>query len=249
VIDASVEAAAADPASGHWLVAGRLALREFRTGDVDDIVAMHRDSRVRAALVDDHPLDDPAVAGLLVERLQVLYRARPGHGIWHASVPAPAETGHGEADTMGNVSPARRFIGWFNLMPMTDHPGQVEIGSRLRPEAWGSQLAFEGCDALLRHAFDDPCRTQVWAVAHPVNRPALAVLSALGFMGRGLQRYEGRTGLHCVITRERWQAAAALPRRQRWRAGLAVLAAMSAGDDVVATDTEGTASPTREAVA
>jgi len=239
---------AAEPAIAAptpWLVARRLALREFHAGDVDDIVAMHRDPRVRAALVDDHPLDEPAVARLLVDRLQWLYRARPGLGIWHASAPVAndnATVSDDEPDRQ-TAMPACRFVGWFNLMPMTDQPGEVEIGSRLRPEVWGSQLAFDGCDALLRHAFDDPRRTQVWAVTHPVNRPAMAVLSSLGFAWQGIQRYEGGSGLHCVITRDRWQASASRPRRERLRSGMAALRAWTEGREQGAEPASTTTGP------
>ncbi|CAN5456285.1 GNAT family N-acetyltransferase [soil metagenome] len=44
-----------------------------------------------------------------------------------------------------------RFIGWFHLRPAKD-TGELELGYRLRPEAWGRGLATEGSRALLELA-------------------------------------------------------------------------------------------------
>jgi hypothetical protein len=54
----------------------RLRLSQFVPGDVPALQAMHREPRVRALLVDDHPLDHAAVASFFVARLQAVVLPR-----------------------------------------------------------------------------------------------------------------------------------------------------------------------------
>jgi RimJ/RimL family protein N-acetyltransferase len=173
-----------------WAQTRRLRLREFGPADHGAIVAMHRDAQLRALLVDDYPLDDPAVAQRFIERMAVLYRQHEGLGIWHASLAGAAPD----------------FAGWFNLMPMAEQPGEVEIGSRLLPSAWGRGLALEGGEMLLDHAFDDLALPRVWGTCHPRNRSAAAVLLALGFEPLGQRPYDGRTALYFRIGLNAWRA-------------------------------------------
>jgi hypothetical protein len=60
---------ASDAPALAWSRTPRLALREFHADDHASLVAMHRDVRLRAHLVDDYPLHDDAVARLLLQRL------------------------------------------------------------------------------------------------------------------------------------------------------------------------------------
>src|SRR6185295_11578367 len=121
-----------------WARTRRLALREFGPQDHEALVRMHCEPRLRAHLVDDYPMHDAAVVRVFLERLARIYRRHEGLGIWHASL----------------VEAQPVFAGWFNLMPMAERPGEVEIGSRLRPQAWGRGLSLEGGELLLDHAFD-----------------------------------------------------------------------------------------------
>jgi len=188
-----------------WARSRRIALREIGPGDRDTIVEMHRDARMREHLgVDDFPLDDPRVADVFVERIAPFYRAHEGLGIWHATL----------------IGPNPHFAGWFNLMPMTDRPGQVEIGSRLLPSAWGSGLAIEGCEMLLAHAFDDLGLDTVWGVCQATNRSAAVVLHALGFQALGAQPYCGHPADHFRIDLNSWRVARNTPSGTRIRRAL-----------------------------
>ena len=181
---------AVDDATLPWARSRRLALREFGPGDHDAILGMHRDAKLRALLVDDYPLDDPRVAQLFLDRMAAIYRRHEGLGIWHASLAGPQPV----------------FAGWFNLMPMAEQPGEVEIGSRLLPQVWGRGLALEGGEMLLAHAFDDLALERVWGTCHPANRSAIVVLHALGFEPLGERPYDGRRALYFRIGLNAWRA-------------------------------------------
>ena len=187
-----------------WTRSRRLALREFVPGDRDALVAMHREARLRAQLVDDFPLHEPAVARLFLDRIAPLYRRHEGLGIWHAS----------------RLDPQPAFAGWFSLMPMPGRERAVEIGSRLLPSAWGHGVALEGGELLLGHAFERLALPQVWGVCHPENRPAQAVLGALGFEPLGVRPYEGQAASHWRIDLNGWRTACNTPRGTRLRRAL-----------------------------
>ena len=174
-----------------WAQSRRIALREFDLADRDAIVAMHREPRLREHLVDDYPLDDPAVADLFLTRMAAIYRRHEGLGIWHASL----------------IGPQPAFAGWFNLMPMAERPGEVEIGARLLPLVWGGGLALEGGEMLIAHAFDDLRLASVWGTCHPANRSAAVVLHALGFAPLGEMPYDGGIASHFRIDLNAWRVA------------------------------------------
>lgn len=186
-----------------WLRSTRLQLREFEPADVDELVRMHADPRLRANLVDDYPLHQAPVARCFVERLAPIYRQHEGLGIWRASCP----------DGGG-------FAGWFSLMPMAERPGEVELGARLIPEVWGTGLAIEGAEQLLDHAFDDLGLSQVIGICHPDNRSARAVLAAVGFEADGLARYDYTVALYHHVGMNVWRATRNTPRRTRLRRAL-----------------------------
>jgi RimJ/RimL family protein N-acetyltransferase len=178
------------PKDLDWARTARLALREFGPDDEDALVGMHGDARLRRYLVDDYPLDKRPVVRLMLARLSVLYRRHEGLGLWHARLHAGAQD----------------FVGWFNLMPMAERPGEVELGSRLLPSFWGQGLAFEGCERLLAHAFEDLAMPHVWGICHLENRSAQAVLAGLGFAHFGAMPYDGGIACHHRLERAAWLA-------------------------------------------
>jgi RimJ/RimL family protein N-acetyltransferase len=192
------------PAALPWGRTPQLVLREFDVADRSVVMAMHNDARLREHLVDDYPLHQDAVASLFLQRLAELYRRHEGLGIWHATV----------------LQPQPQFAGWFSLMPLASRPGEVEMGSRLLPAAWGRGLALAGCERLLDHAFDDLHLPRVWGICHPGNRSALAVLGALGFESVGLMPYEGVAAQHLCVELNAWRALRNTPRGTRMRRAL-----------------------------
>jgi RimJ/RimL family protein N-acetyltransferase len=207
----SITGAGVDPPSEDagpapaWTRSRRLALREFYAGDHDALLQMHRDPRLRAHLIDDYPLHLSPVVHTFLARMAPFYRRHEGLGIWHASL------AEGDAGT---------FVGWFNLMPIAERPGEVEIGSRLLPAHWGGGLAVEGGELLLDHAFDTLGLPHVWGICHPDNRAAQAVLGALGFDPAGVLPYDGVPASHHRIELNAWRELRNLPRGRRLRRAL-----------------------------
>lgn len=199
-------------AAGFAHRSARLLLREFATADAADVQQLHADPRVRALLPDEQPLHEPRWAANFVACLADFYRRHEGLGIWRCAVPLP--------------SGGERFAGWFSLMPMQPaadaaalgvQPGDVELGSRLLPEHWGSGLSLLGGETLLRHAFERQRVRAVWGVCHPDNHPARACLQALGFSPRGTARYEGQPSDHHALAAADWAALQPLSHRERLR--------------------------------
>lgn len=190
----------------------RLRLREFSPADAGEVQRLHADPRVRALLPDEQPLHDPCWAANFVACLADFYRRHPGLGIWRCAVPL-ADGGE-------------RFAGWFSLMPMQAsaeaaalgvQPGDVELGSRLLPQHWGSGLSLLGGEALLHHAFERQAVGAVWGICHPDNHPARACLAALGFSPRGAAPYEGQLSDHHALAAADWAALQPLSHRERLR--------------------------------
>ncbi len=191
-------------ADAAWIRSRRIALREFGPHDHEALLRMHRDPRMRAHLVDDYPLHVSAVVTMFLERIAPFYRRYEGLGIWHASL----------------LGPQPAFAGWFNLVPSAEHPGEVEIGSRLLPQVWGRGLAMEGAELLLGHAFEGLGLAQVLGICHPANRSAQAVLAALGFEALGEMPYEGCSATHYRIGLNAWQTSRNTSRGTRLRRAL-----------------------------
>jgi RimJ/RimL family protein N-acetyltransferase len=209
----------------------RLRMRPFQGSDHARLMAMHREPRLRALLVDDHALDEPARAWEFLHGLHALQQRHPGLGIWHTErwqATEPQDIAEAQAAVQaGELDPAAlqalqagqwHFCGWFNLMPMPEHPQRVEIGCRLLPSAWGTGLALDGGEALLAQAFGPLQRREVWAVCHPAHRSVHAVLATLGFEALGTSAYCGRPAAHHRLDASAWARTLATPRRERQRA-------------------------------
>ncbi len=74
-----------------------------------------------------------------------------------------------------------KFIGWFSLKYAGRSP-DVEIGYRLRPEAWGQGFATEGAKAMHDYGFDDLGLYRIIGVTHPGNRASQRVLLKMGLL-------------------------------------------------------------------
>jgi RimJ/RimL family protein N-acetyltransferase len=222
----------ADDRPAPWLRTRRLRLREFVAHDRLQLVRKHADERMRALLIDDRPLHRHDVCALFLARLGELYRRHAGLGIWHAerSVRRFSDAELADPDLRDVLSaealeelarPVPEFVGWFNLMPMPGREGEIELGARLMPCAWGVGLADEGGEALLEHAFATLGRERVWAVCHPRHEAVRGCVLALGFQDAGVRPYEGAPAHHWLVTRADWLEARALPRRERLRRAVA----------------------------
>lgn len=105
----------------------RLYLRAFRLEDVEHFREMD---------------SDPAVQEFLGEPVASIERYRESVVEMHQKYPDGSQRGFWAAEENGHV------IGWFHLRPSHD-TGELELGYRLRKDAWGRGLATEGSKALL----------------------------------------------------------------------------------------------------
>jgi RimJ/RimL family protein N-acetyltransferase len=230
----------AGPAPALLPAAGdRLRFRAFAAGDQAALQAMHRDPRVRAWLIDDHPLDEPAVAQQFLRGVQRFCARHPGLGLWwteRREAPEPTLLAEALAAAANDeIHPAAlrwleeprwSFCGWFNLMPMPHDPARIEIGCRLRPDAWGRGLAEHGGTLLLAHAFEALALDEVWGVCHPQHRSVHLVLLTLGFEPVGVQPYgDLPPAAHFRLRRDAWRAGLGQSLRQRRQRALQSLRA------------------------
>ena len=127
-----------------FLQTRRMTLFEFAPEQALDLLRLGLEQRVAEHIL-DAPLNTLAeVSGMLVY-IERIYRERPGLGMWYAT------------DRHG-------FLGKFSLMPSTEE-GQVEIGTRLLPRAWGRGYALEGGAALVKR----PTRPERSLARHPAS--------------------------------------------------------------------------------
>ena len=170
----------------------RLRLHGFAFRHMLDLLQLGREERVTRMLLDD-PIATLEDAMGLVVWANKLYRERPGLGLWHTR------------DRNG------RFIGMFSLTPSGD-AGDVAIGVRLLPAAWGRGYAIEGGVALCAHAFDTLQLPALIAQCAPDNRSVPPLLLRLGFQETPAGEQFGNPARRFRIARADWKGLR--PRRE-----------------------------------
>src|SRR5687768_3060813 len=71
------------------------------------------------------------------------------------------------------------FLGWFHLRPLAD-PTVLDLGYRLRRDAWGMGYATEGAAAFVERAFTRHNSRRVEASALQANSRSIRVMEKLG---------------------------------------------------------------------
>ena len=167
----------------------RLELRPMTEDDLDALVELDGFELVRQAIdpFREHIPEDPAARREYERRflhpggyLAAIARA-PGAFLGWFQLQADRDRAHGAGAIAGE--PTR-----------TDRPTEVEIGYRLRPDAWGQGFATEGAAALLAHALGRPDVTRVYAHALLSNGESIRVLQRIGMTYAGLWTYMGLEG-------------------------------------------------------
>jgi RimJ/RimL family protein N-acetyltransferase len=161
------------PSGKAFLATQRLALREFRSGDAENLYRLNRDPRVMR-YIGDGSIGTRASAAAAISRTRKHYRNYPGLGVW------PAEERASGA-----------FIGWFCLkyIPATV---EVELGYRLVPRSWGRGYATEGARALVRYGVDVLGLYRILGLTHPDNLASQRVLQKAGLLDAGWGHYYDR---------------------------------------------------------
>lgn len=153
----------AEAGSGTVVETDRLVVRAFRPGDLPDVVALHADPEVMHHINNGVAEDPDEVAAWLDH--------------WVAAAKVDLATGCWAAVDRSST----RFLGWFHLFrddpPATD---TLELGYRLRRDAWGRGLAAEGSRALVDRAFTTTEVTRVRAETMVVHTASRRVMEKVG---------------------------------------------------------------------
>lgn len=140
----------------------RLVLRRWRPDDVEPFAAMNADPRVTEFFAE---LQDATATAGLVERIGESFDER-GYGLWALE-----------------RRDSREFIGFTGLWTLPEgspSPGDVEVGWRLTPSAWGKGFATEAASASLADGIHRLGLHEVWSWAVASNTASIAVMERLG---------------------------------------------------------------------
>jgi len=152
------------------LPTARLLLRRWRAGDREPLAAIGADVRVMRHI--GSGVLDRAGSDALVARLEREWRER-GHGVWALERRADGAL----LGFCGLTAPAFAIGGLGGERA-------VEIGWRLRHDAWGHGYAFEASTAAVGVAWRIGLRRLVCLV-HPENERSLALAERLGMRVAG----------------------------------------------------------------
>jgi RimJ/RimL family protein N-acetyltransferase len=179
------------------LETGRLRLRRFGVDDVDRLVELDSDPEVMRYVTFGTPTPRERYVDIHLPRWLDIYVRQPGCGYFAAE----------RRDTDG-------FIGWFHLRDDRLEADYLELGYRLRRDAWGQGYATEGGRALVRHAFATLGGERLSARTLERNLASQRVMQKCGFSFAGRFEYpqdvlagrsaEERAAVKYVITRSEW---------------------------------------------
>ena len=153
-----------DDVAGLFLQTDRLVLRRFTPDDVDLLVELDSDPQVMHYITGGQLTSREEIATDLLPAFLEYYSRYDGFGFW-----AAVQRSTGE------------FLGWFHLRPAGDDgPDEVELGYRLRREAWGRGYATEGSRALIAKAFADLGVRRVHAETMALHSASRRVMESAG---------------------------------------------------------------------
>ncbi|WP_331768259.1 GNAT family N-acetyltransferase [Embleya sp. NBC_00896] len=147
-----------------FLETPRLVLRAFTESDVDHLVELDSDPAVMRFINGGRPTPRERVRGRVMPQLLHDFACLGTRGFWAA-----------EERSSG------RFLGWFEYLPLAEDSAEVvELGYRLRRDAWGVGYATEGSRALVHKGFTDFDVQRVTANTMTVNTASRSVMAKVG---------------------------------------------------------------------
>src|SRR6478609_10388843 len=188
-----------------YLRTERVTLRPFGADDADLLIELDSDPAVMRYLSGGEPTAPELV------RERDLPSIRAGYDRWAGrfGLFAAHEAGDGA------------FVGWFCLRPEREGPlDEVELGYRLRQDAWGKGYATEVSRALLVRAFTELDVRVGWGETMALNLPSQKVMEKVGMTvattvdtPEDMLMVEGaeRGGFRYEITKEQWDADVRVP--------------------------------------
>ena len=177
----------------------RLVLRQFTAEGADLLIELDSDPAVMRYLTGGEPTLPPAVV-----REQVIPSVLATYERWNGRFGLFA----------GYEKDSDDFIGWFQLRAEREGPlDEVELGYRLRQDAWGKGYATEAVRAMLDKGFSELGLRLVWGETMAVNLASQKVMEKVGMSvvreiptPDDMQGVEGaeRGGFRFEITKEQW---------------------------------------------
>ena len=151
----------------------RLILRDWQAGDVARFAAVTNTPAVMRWL---GPVMDAERLASFEERI-LDYAARYGHTFW--LVERKEDGGHLAGEVLG-------FCGLKRINAEgASFPGEVEIGWRLREDAWGHGYAREAASASLDLGFNRFGAEEIFAITIAENTGSWGLMTRLGMRRRG----------------------------------------------------------------
>jgi len=145
----------------------RLIMRRWRDSDREPFAELNGDAETMRFF----PWTlDRAASDAFVSRIEERFEQQ-GYGLWALEL-----TGSG------------RFIGYTGLNPMPDGvpgAGGMEVGWRLRKDAWHHGYATEAAQAALGVAFNGGGLDEIWSMTAILNEPSQAVMRRIGMTRYG----------------------------------------------------------------
>ncbi len=151
------------PAHAVHLRTERLVMRRFTRDDVGLFVELDSDPEVTRYVGMTEPTTPEVVVARVFPNVFGWYEKHAAHGFWATH---EAATG--------------AFVGWFHYRPAKVAPHDLELGYRLRRDAWGRGFATEGARALITHGFDVLGDPRIVAHAFRKNRASTRVMEKVG---------------------------------------------------------------------
>ncbi|WP_456846227.1 GNAT family N-acetyltransferase [Cellulomonas sp. P5_C6] len=144
-----------------YLATDRLVLRPFTADEADLLIELDSDPAVMRFLSGGEPTAPEFVRDLVLPSILAGYERWEGRfGLFAAQ----------EKD-------GGAFVGWFCLRPEREGPlDEVELGYRLRQEAWGKGYATEVASALVGKAFSELDVRVVWGATMSLNLASQKVM-------------------------------------------------------------------------
>ena len=147
-----------------YLTTDRLVLRRFTPADVDLLTELDSDPAVMHYITGGRITPRAEIVDDVLPAFLAYYERSDYVGFW-AALQRSSDT----------------FIGWFHLRPANvDHDDDLELGYRLRRDAWGHGFATEGARGLIDKAFTELPILRVHAETMVVHTASRKVMEKAG---------------------------------------------------------------------
>jgi RimJ/RimL family protein N-acetyltransferase len=146
-----------------FLETDRLYLRRLTPGDAPLLSELDSDPEVMRYISKGQPTPLATIEEEVLPRWLAWYEQGDHVGYWAA-----------------HEKVAGVFIGWFHFRPSRDAPHDMELGYRLKREAWGKGFATEGSNAINAKAFTEWDVAHIYATTLEANKDSHRVMDKCG---------------------------------------------------------------------